>query len=195
MVCWSLNAVPAFTPSRTETQQPTPAKDLAVGIGGLLMGKINSRAKGARGERELARKLTEHGYPAIRGQQHSGNPDNPDVICESLIELLAIECKWVENLNVRKALEQSRRDANDTQIPCVMHKKNGTEWLVTMPLDDFMAILQSHPDHCPELKGEPKCSECGSKFVMSSKVMLLQIPDTLPTNYKCNDCGHSWESR
>ena len=33
---------------------------------------INSRAKGAKGERELAKILKEYGYNCRRGQQYSG---------------------------------------------------------------------------------------------------------------------------
>ena len=33
---------------------------------------INSRAKGAKGERELANKLKDYGYNTRRGQQFSG---------------------------------------------------------------------------------------------------------------------------
>lgn len=47
---------------------------------------INSRAKGKRGELQLAHKLTELGYPAERGQQRKGGEDSPDVICDRLRE-------------------------------------------------------------------------------------------------------------
>lgn len=33
---------------------------------------INSKAKGAKGERELANKLKEYGYKCRRGQQYNG---------------------------------------------------------------------------------------------------------------------------
>lgn len=33
---------------------------------------MNSRQKGARGERELAKKLREYGFDSRRGQQYSG---------------------------------------------------------------------------------------------------------------------------
>ena len=46
------------------------------------MGKINSRAKGARYERELARYFEENGFPARRGQQFAGGSDSPDVVCD-----------------------------------------------------------------------------------------------------------------
>ena len=40
-------------------------------------------------------------------------------------------------------MEQSKRDAREGEIPTVMHKKNNTEWLCTLRLDDFMAIYKS----------------------------------------------------
>src|ERR1700678_209079 len=46
--------------------------------------RINSRNKGAGGEREFAKVLTDAGFKAERGQQHSGGKDSPDVRCEGL---------------------------------------------------------------------------------------------------------------
>jgi Holliday junction resolvase len=45
------------------------------------MPKINSRAKGARAERECAKELERlFGCSARRGQQFSGSSDSPDVV-------------------------------------------------------------------------------------------------------------------
>ena len=41
---------------------------------------MNSRQKGARGERELASKLREYGYNTRRGQQYSGANGDADVV-------------------------------------------------------------------------------------------------------------------
>lgn len=41
---------------------------------------MNSRAKGAGGERELAKKLREYGYDCRRGQQFSGANGDADVV-------------------------------------------------------------------------------------------------------------------
>ena len=101
------------------------------------MSKINSRQKGARGERQLAKKLSEYGYECKRGVQYQGSPDSPDVTGLAGIH---IECKCVERLNIHDAMEQSKRDAGESEIPVVMHKRNYTEWLCTMRLEDFMKI-------------------------------------------------------
>ena len=45
---------------------------------------VNSRAKGARAERELANKLKEHGFQAHRTQQFCGKAGNSDVECQEL---------------------------------------------------------------------------------------------------------------
>lgn len=96
---------------------------------------MNSRQKGARGERELAKVLKAYGYSARRGQQFSGANGDADVVG---VEGLHIECKRVEKLNIHEAMAQSERDARTGEIPVVMHRKNGTRWLITMTLEDFM---------------------------------------------------------
>ncbi len=68
----------------------------------------NSRAKGAAGERELAKILREHGYDTRRGQQYSGANGDADVVG---LPGIHIECKRVQALNLTKAMEQAERDA------------------------------------------------------------------------------------
>ena len=100
---------------------------------------MNSRAKGSVGERELARKLREYGYNARRGQQYSGINGDADVIG---LQGVHIECKRVEHLNIDDALSQSIRDARDGEVPVVMHRKNHTEWKVTMRLEDWIKLYR-----------------------------------------------------
>lgn len=100
---------------------------------------INSRAKGARFERTLAGKLRDHGYDCRRGQQYCGANGDADVIG---LPGLHIEAKHVERLNLYDAMAQSKHDARPGELPCVMHKKNNCEILVTMELSDFMEIYK-----------------------------------------------------
>lgn len=102
------------------------------------MGKINSKDKGARFERILAKKLREYGYEAERGCQHSGGKDSPDV--KTNMTGIHIEAKNVEKLNIWGALEQSARDAGEGEIPVVMFKRNRTDVYVAMPLEDFVTM-------------------------------------------------------
>ncbi len=102
---------------------------------------INSRRKGADGERELAEVLRNHGYTeAKRGQQFCGINGNADVI--DALPHIHIECKRVENLNLGKAMAQAKRDAKGSKFPAVFHRKNRAKWLVTMELDSFMEIYK-----------------------------------------------------
>lgn len=100
---------------------------------------INSRTKGAVGERELANILKENGYVARRGQQFSGKNGDADVVG---LPYIHIECKRVERLVIEKAMEQSRSDARENEIPVVMHRKNRQPWLVTMDLDTWLEMYK-----------------------------------------------------
>jgi hypothetical protein len=51
-----------------------------------------------------------------------------------------IECKRVQRLNLAEAMAQAIRDA-DGKRPVVMHRRNQSAWLVTLSLDDFLALL------------------------------------------------------
>ena len=100
--------------------------------------KINSKRKGAAGERELSKFLRDRGFSeARRGQQYSGI-EGEDVIG---FPGYHVEVKRVERLNIHDAMNQSIRDANE-QIPIVAHRKNRTEWLVTMRAEDFLEMVR-----------------------------------------------------
>lgn len=101
---------------------------------------LNSRNKGAAGERELANKLKECGYDCRRGQQYSGANGDADVVG---LPGIHIECKRVERLNIYDAIEQSMSDSRDGETPAVFHRKNHKEWLVTMRMEDFMKMYKS----------------------------------------------------
>lgn len=100
---------------------------------------MNSRQKGARGERELAELLRSYGYDARRSQQYCGANGDADVVG---VDGFHIECKRVEQLNIYKAMEQSERDAREGEIPIVCHRKDRKGWLVTIRFDDFMGVIK-----------------------------------------------------
>lgn len=108
--------------------------------------KINSRAKGAAGECELAHELSRiFGCQARRGRQFSGSPDSPDVITD--LDGIHIECKRVERLYLYQALEQSRHDAGEGEIPVVIHRKNREKWVAIVELDrlpELCEIIMRH---------------------------------------------------
>ena len=101
---------------------------------------MNSRTKGKRGELEAAHILKKHGYDTRRGQQFAGINGDADVVGLPHIHL---EIKRVEKLNIDEALSQSIRDAKDDEIPVVMHRKNRTEWKVTMLFEDWINMYKA----------------------------------------------------
>lgn len=102
---------------------------------------INSKRKGSAGERELCGELRKFGFQARRSQQFSGANGDEDVT--HTVPGLHIECKRVERLNVLTAFKQAKRDAKPGKIPVVMHRCNRSEWLVSLSLDDFLALIKA----------------------------------------------------
>lgn len=101
---------------------------------------INSKAKGAKGERELANILKDYGYNCRRGQQYNGL-EGEDVVG---LDYIHIECKRVQALNLDEAMEQSKRDSKGNQLPAVFHRKNNKKWKVTMYLDDWIQLYNEY---------------------------------------------------
>jgi len=102
-------------------------------------GKVNSREKGKRGELELAHKLREYGYDCRRGQQFCGANGDADVVG---LPGIHIEAKRNEKLNIYDAINQAAHDALKGLLPAVFHRRNNHEWLVTMRLDDWIALYK-----------------------------------------------------
>lgn len=100
---------------------------------------MNSRNKGAAGERELANLLKEYGYECRRGQQYCGSNGDADVVG---LPGIHIECKRVEKLNLYKAMKQANNDAKTGEMPAVFHRKNREKWLVTVGIDDFFKLYE-----------------------------------------------------
>ena len=104
------------------------------------MGKA-SRDKGKRGERELAGVLRDYGYDCRRGQQFCVANGDADVVG---LPGIHIECKRVERLDLYGAVGQAVRDAKEEELPVVMHRKNNCEWLVTMPLEEWISLYREY---------------------------------------------------
>jgi Holliday junction resolvase len=103
-----------------------------------------ARNKGARGERELASKLTElMRRDHIRAAQRNGK-FGADVILHDPQDCYGVhwECKRVEALNIHDAVNQAVMDAVGENVPAVAHRKNETEWLVTIRMQDLLGFAQ-----------------------------------------------------
>lgn len=98
---------------------------------------MNSRRKGKRGELQWAAFCREHfGIAgARRSQQYRGTVDSQDVLTWPGTHA---EVKLVEGLNVEQAMRQAEADAGDGgPVPYVAHRRNRTEWLVTVRARDL----------------------------------------------------------
>lgn len=105
---------------------------------------VNSKQKGARFERSLARIFREYGYDeARRTAQYCGNTgEASDVVG---LPGLHIEAKHQETMRLYEWMSQAKRDAEaggENRLPAVFHKKNNADILVTMRLEDFMNIYR-----------------------------------------------------
>lgn len=103
---------------------------------------INSKQKGARFERTLARIFREQGYDARRTQQYCGaTEDASDVIG---LPYIHVEAKHYKKTAFSYDwMDQAKHDAKDN-IPAVFHKIDNHEILVTMTLDDWFKIYREY---------------------------------------------------
>lgn len=102
----------------------------------------NSKAKGARFERALARRFREYGYSdSRRTAQYCGNTgEASDVVG---LPGIHVEAKHAEQMRLYEWMAQAKRDAEAGgrgNLPAVFHKKNNAEILVTMEFEAWMNL-------------------------------------------------------
>lgn len=105
---------------------------------------INSKKKGSHGELEFAKLCHAEGYDEVRRTaQYCGNTgDASDCVGLNGIH---IEVKRNEHLNIHDAIAQAVRDCEaggKGLIPIVAHRKNHTEWLITMKANDWFKLYR-----------------------------------------------------
>ena len=100
----------------------------------------NSRAKGIRGELELAEFFKARGIAARRGQQHAGGGDSPDVVHD--LPGIHVECKRTEALQMWPALDQAKRDAAEGKTPVVFHRPSRRPWIVILDASAFLQLVK-----------------------------------------------------
>lgn len=120
---------------------------------------MNGRQKGARGEREWAQWLRDHGFKDADRSARIGKEGAEDVVGGPTGT--RAEVKRVEALNVTKAMEKVISEAGD-DVPYVAHRRNRGEWLVTMRAEDWIrlydppVLMEQHDgerDHCQREAG------------------------------------------
>lgn len=97
-----------------------------------------SKDKGSRGERLLSAFLNSFGLHTHRGYVHCGQSD--------LVDLLGVhvECKFVERLNVRQAMDQAIKEAEKRKdgMPTVFWKVSRKPWLTIMLTEDWVKLYK-----------------------------------------------------
>ena len=141
---------------------------------------MNSREKGKRGERQWRDELRANGYDARRGQQFSGSPDSPDVVCDQL-RWIHFEVKAVEKLNVQDAMDQARRDAVG-KVPIVAHKRNFREWLVTISAEVFFRFLRGDFTGGPTRTGREEPRKNADEELTAKSVQLPAVSPSVEAN-------------
>lgn len=112
---------------------------------------MNSREKGARGEREAAAAWVDAvGGTARRGQQFAGGTDSPDVVTS--FPDIHLEVKRTERGNPYVWMEQAVRDAGG-RCPVVLHKRNNQPWLLIVRLSDARRLAAQISSEAQALGG------------------------------------------
>jgi hypothetical protein len=99
-----------------------------------------ARNKGARGENELAKMLTEElGFIVKRklGQARDGADDIS-------IGPFRIECKRQETLSIMKWCRQVEACSGADEIPTVIFRQNGEKWRVVLRLEHFLPLMSEY---------------------------------------------------
>jgi hypothetical protein len=119
--------------------------------------KLNSRAKGASGERQAAKAWSEtFKVSARRGCQFSGGPESPDIVTDH--KEIHVEVKRTEKGNPYNWIAQAVVDARG-KIPCVLHRRNNEEWILILRLEDAPRFAETITKQGQKLADENISSE------------------------------------
>lgn len=102
--------------------------------------RINSRAKGGRGEREVAHYFTSKGFPSRRTVQYNGQLGEADIVVDNL-PTYHVEVKFCEKTKIYDWMDQAVRDSKMKRTPIVVHRRSGSPFLVTLLIDDFLHLM------------------------------------------------------
>lgn len=103
-----------------------------------------SRTKGASGEREAADLIRSITGTKLRRTPLSGGMEfkgDVQTLEDGIVRDHHIEIKRVEALNLPKAWRQACDDCPPSKTAIVMHRRNNTEWMVTVRAADYWGYL------------------------------------------------------
>jgi len=143
---------------------------------------MNSKAKGARGERMLAALLTAAGFPARRGQQFHGGSESPDIICPALARW-HWEAKFTEHCRLDDWLKQVEADSNG-KPSIIAWKRSHNPWLAVVKLDTLIDLIrEALPPSTPLAPPSASC-DAGSTTEPTPK---KQRQETKHSNMKLDE--------
>jgi hypothetical protein len=101
---------------------------------------LNSKMKGKNGELEFVHELIALGIEARRSQQFSGANGDADIITPGVPVFW--EVKRCQNLNLHEAMIKAKEQCENF-VPCIGHRKNRTDWLLTIRLSDVFEFINA----------------------------------------------------
>lgn len=99
---------------------------------------INSRAKGARGEREFIERHLAPRWPEAKRNLDQYSDDKRDCI---RIAGVHWQIKRTERLELWAAIRQAETEAIGTDLPIVAFRRNRSAWYCALSADDLVPLL------------------------------------------------------
>lgn len=109
------------------------------------------KAKGRRLQQHVATKVLEL-YPQLEEGDVKSTPmgiNGNDLTLSPLAERLFpydVECKNTESLNIWKSFEQLEKHNYNNLTPILVYKRNRSEVMVSLKLDDFLTLLKNNKE-------------------------------------------------
>ena len=99
---------------------------------------INSRAKGKRGELEIVKILAPF-WPEVCRNLDQFGANKQDALGTPGVHW---QIKYVEALNIWKALNQAITESDPKDVPVVAFRRNRTPWYAALELDELIPLLR-----------------------------------------------------
>lgn len=102
--------------------------------------RAQPRSKGNRAEREVIDLLHEYGWPHARRNFQSGGQGGGDIIAGPAD--VHLEVKHRERCLIWDWVQQAESEARPTDLPVVAFRRNRSQWMAAVPLDELLALLR-----------------------------------------------------
>lgn len=100
----------------------------------------SQRRKGKEGELEIVQILHRYGWGFAERTSNGRDQSARGDIAHGPAGV-HIEVKRQEKLSVPAAIDQAIRDANELDVPIVIHRPSRHPWYATLPLEELLPLL------------------------------------------------------